>query len=140
MVRNLLKAQLYAQMMSVHANNKGGWKLSIAIPTYNYGKYLAATLEKLCLDTEFKYCEVVIGDSDSSDGTKQIVAEYMKQHPNIRYHNLGPKEGIDRAIVKTVDLCVGGIYIWLLSADDLPVDNCISNILNRSRRCQLCSL
>ena len=79
MVRNLLKAQLYAQMMSYTLITKAVGCRSH--PYLYYGKYLAATLEKLCLDTEFKYCEAVIGD-DWRMALSRLLPN-MKQHPNI---------------------------------------------------------
>ena len=110
-------------------NVKPKYKLSICIPTYNYGKYLQKNLETLTQEKNFDFCEVLIGDSGSTDDTELIVTEYAKHYDNIHYHNFTKKLGIDTDLKKTSDLC-SGEYIWFLSADDVPTKGCITRILN----------
>ena len=104
-------------------------KVSICIPTYNYKKYLQKNLETLVQEEYFDFCEILIGDSGSTDGTERMVTEYANQYDNIRYHNFKKKLGIDIDLKKTSDLC-SGEYIWFLSADDVPTKGCIAKILN----------
>ena len=110
-------------------NMKPKYKISICIPTYNYGKYLQKNLETLTQEEYFDSCEILIGDSGSTDNTELMVTLFAKQYDNIQYHNFTKKLGIDIDLKKTSDLCSGD-YIWFLSADDVPTKGCISRILN----------
>lgn len=103
-------------------------KLSICIPTYNYGAYLRENLNVLVQEKYFNLCEVVIGDGGSSDETRVVVEEFQRTYKNINYVNFEIRSGIDTDLSKTANLC-NGEYIWFLSADDVPVRNCISKIL-----------
>ncbi|MDC3067835.1 glycosyltransferase family 2 protein [Paracoccaceae bacterium] len=107
---------------------KNQCKISICIPTYNYGKYLKKTLESLTQEEFFENCEIVIGDGGSNDGTKNLATHYGKSHNNIHYYNFGKKSGIDIDLKKTADFCAGE-YIWFLSADDMPTKGSIKKIL-----------
>jgi abequosyltransferase len=105
------------------------YKISICIPTYNYGIFLKKNIDILIKEKYFDCCEVVIGDGGSTDDTEQLSLAYSKFYQNIKYYNFGKKSGIDIDLKKTSDLC-NGEYIWFLSADDVPTKGCISRILN----------
>ena len=59
--------------------------LSICIPTYNRAYILKQSLDSLVSQNKFSEVEVVISDNCSTDGTQELVAEYVKKYPNIRY-------------------------------------------------------
>jgi len=103
-------------------------RLSICIPTYNFGNYIGQTLDSI-FNQPADNLEVIIGDGGSSDNTSSVIAKYIKVHPNIKYHNFGSKGGIDVDIAKTIDLASGD-FIWLLSADDVLTDNSIMKLLS----------
>jgi glycosyltransferase involved in cell wall biosynthesis len=57
-------------------------KVSVCIVTYNHAKYIAQTLEcALMQQTDFDY-EILIGEDDSSDGTREICKEYASKYPD----------------------------------------------------------
>lgn len=57
-------------------------KLSVCITTYNHEKYIAQAIESVLMQrTNFDY-EIIIGEDDSSDNTRQIVKEYKSKYPN----------------------------------------------------------
>lgn len=57
-------------------------KLSVCIITYNHEKYIAQAIESVLMQrTSFEY-EIVIGEDDSSDNTRQIVKEYKSKYPD----------------------------------------------------------
>ena len=58
--------------------------VSVIIPTYNGSKYLAAALDSVVVQQDNEL-ECVIIDDGSTDGTKEAVLEYQKQHP---HHNI----------------------------------------------------
>ncbi|SFL45355.1 glycosyltransferase [Pelosinus propionicus] len=57
-------------------------KVSVVVPTYNHEKYIAVCLDSiLCQNTNFDY-EILIGEDDSSDGTRDIVKKYVRDYPS----------------------------------------------------------
>ncbi len=55
--------------------------VSVIIPTYNQAKYISQAIEgALKQKTNFPF-EILIGEDDSSDGTRKICIEYAKNHP-----------------------------------------------------------
>lgn len=95
-------------------------KVSVLIVTYNHGKYISQALESaLEQRVAFDY-EIVVGDDFSTDGTREILVEFQKRHPNrirllLHPQNLGLKGKMN--FVQTFDACKGE-YIALLEGDD----------------------
>ena len=57
--------------------------VSICIPTYQHGWFIAQTLEGcLAQQTDFQF-EIIIGDDGSMDEAPSIIADYSAQFPNI---------------------------------------------------------
>jgi glycosyltransferase involved in cell wall biosynthesis len=57
-------------------------KVSVCIITYNHGKYIGQAVEgALMQKTEFDF-EIIIGEDDSTDGTREIVTKYKEQYPD----------------------------------------------------------
>ena len=58
-------------------------KVSVMITTYNHQAYIAQAIQSV-LDqkTTFKY-ELLIGEDESSDGTREICQQFADQHPDI---------------------------------------------------------
>lgn len=102
-------------------------RLSICIPTKNFGAYIAKTLDSV-LNQNIDGIQIVILDSGSTDNTKDIVTAYQAKHPNIDYHYEDKAEGIDKAIAKVISLA-DAPYCWLLSADDALTPNALKEIL-----------
>jgi glycosyltransferase involved in cell wall biosynthesis len=59
-------------------------QLSIVIPTYNQGQFIADCIESI-VNQSFKDLEVIIQDSMSSDETERICKEYAKRDSRIQY-------------------------------------------------------
>ena len=58
--------------------------VSIITPTYNCGKYIAETIKSIQAQT-YKVWEMIIVDDCSTDNTKEIVSEFSKEDPRIKY-------------------------------------------------------
>lgn len=91
-------------------------KISVCIPTYNYGRYIAQALNSV-LCQSFTDFEILIADDASSDATDEILAGYVARDARIRYirheSNLG--------MVENWNFCLRearGTYIKYLFADD----------------------
>jgi len=56
-------------------------KLSVVIQTYNHEKYITQAIESALMQkTEFDF-EILVGEDDSSDRTREIVIAYKKKYP-----------------------------------------------------------
>jgi len=57
-------------------------KVSIITVTYNHEKFIAQAIEgSLMQETNFDY-EILIGEDDSSDNTREICKQYAEKHPD----------------------------------------------------------
>lgn len=54
--------------------------VSIIIPCYNHGKYLANAIQSIYSQT-YQYFEIIVVDDGSIDNTKSVCEE----HPNVEY-------------------------------------------------------
>lgn len=56
-------------------------KVSICVTTYNHEKYIAQAIESVLMQkNDFDY-ELIIGEDDSEDNTRNIVKKYKERHP-----------------------------------------------------------
>jgi len=92
--------------------------VSVVMPTYNRKKTIGRAIESALAQT-YKNIEIIVVDDGSTDGTKEVVAAYLK-NPAVRYiyeENKGcvvaRNEGIERA---------RGKYIAILDDDDFWCD------------------
>ena len=61
-------------------------KISTIIPVYNSERYLNKCIDSILNQSiGFKNIELILVDDGSSDNSKKIIADYQKQHKNIRY-------------------------------------------------------
>lgn len=57
-------------------------KVSVSLITYNHADFIAQAIESILMqETDFNY-ELIIGEDDSSDGTREIVKSYKRQFPD----------------------------------------------------------
>jgi abequosyltransferase len=103
--------------------------LSICIPTYNFGEFIAETLESI-LPQVVEGVEVVILDGGSTDDTTAVVRDFQARCSALRYHRRDERGGIDRDMARTVDLARGR-YCWLFSSDDLMKPDAIARMLEQ---------
>jgi GT2 family glycosyltransferase len=90
-------------------------RVSIIIPTYNYGHYLAEALESVIGQTCTDW-ECVIVDDGSTDNTRDVAHQYIARDPRFRYlhqKNRGPSAARNYGIAET-----SGAYLQFLDADD----------------------
>ncbi|MDD2308839.1 MAG: glycosyltransferase family 2 protein [Desulfuromonadaceae bacterium] len=92
-------------------------KVSVCIPTYNYGNYIAETVESV-LNQSFSDFELLIVDDCSNDQTKAIVESYARRDPRIRFIT----NEVNLGMVENWNLCLllaKGEYIKFVFGDDL---------------------
>jgi glycosyltransferase involved in cell wall biosynthesis len=57
-------------------------KVSICIPTYNHVNFISQCLDSVLMQkTDFNY-EILVGEDDSSDGTRELCSEYARKYPD----------------------------------------------------------
>ena len=98
-------------------------KLSVIIPCYNNGKYLAEMLD-CCIRQTFKEWEVIVVDDISTDNTPDIVKSYAKKDERIKFfqRNRQPKGSV---VCRNIGFDLSsGEYIIHFDADDLISDTC----------------
>ncbi len=106
-------------------------KLSICIPTYNFGKFIGETLDSV-IPQLTNDVEVVILDGASTDNTTEIVRNYQKRCPQISYFRQRERGGIDKDMHLSVEKARGD-YCWLFSSDDVMEKGSIARMLEEIR-------
>src|ERR1700678_404910 len=120
----------------IGAAPRGSMRLSICIPTYNFGPFIGQTLESILPQLE-EGVEVVVLDGGSTDETTAVVESLQERHPGLRYQRREERGGIDRDMARTVDLARGE-YCWLFCADDVMKPGAIRRMLgNLESGCDL---
>lgn len=94
------------------------YDVSVCIITYNKAKYIRSAMESVLMQkTTCKY-EIVIGDNQSTDGTRELLHEYWEKYPEkvaviLNDQNLG----LTTNMYNTMRKCKGK-YIIVLYGDD----------------------
>jgi glycosyltransferase involved in cell wall biosynthesis len=63
---------------NVHSN----LKVTICVPTYNHRHYIAQCLDSILMQKTNFDLELLIGEDDSTDGTRDICRKYAEQYPD----------------------------------------------------------
>jgi len=106
-----------------------GIRLSVCIPTYNFGRFIGETLDSIVRQAT-EEVEIVVLDGGSTDNTTEVVEGYRRTFPRLRYYRQDFKGGIDRDMAKSVELARGE-YCWLFSADDVMSEGALERILRK---------
>jgi glycosyltransferase involved in cell wall biosynthesis len=89
-------------------------KVSIIIPAFNQGRYLAQAIES-ALNQTHKDLEVVVVDDGSTDNTSDIAANYI---PDSRFQFIRqPNRGVGAARNRGIEES-SGVYLTFLDSDD----------------------
>lgn len=87
---------------------------------YNHKDFVRESIESILVQkTTFKV-EIIIHDDASTDGTREIVLEYQKKHPNLFFNILQDKNQWSqrKSLVKPLYESAKGRYISLTHGDD----------------------
>jgi abequosyltransferase len=104
-------------------------RLSICIPTYNFGAFIGETLAGIAAQL-VDGIEVVILDGGSTDNTAEVVESFQRRYPSVHYHRQDKRGGIDRDLARTIELARGE-YCWIFCADDIMKPEAIQQVLER---------
>jgi glycosyltransferase involved in cell wall biosynthesis len=102
--------------------------VSICIPTYNHGKFIAAAIRS-AMAQAYDDIEIVVLDNASEDDTGLIVATISGQDPRIRYI----RHSVNLGLAGNLNACIRfarGKYVKVLCADDVLDPDCVSTMVN----------
>lgn len=110
-------------------------KVSIIIPCYNQGKYVAEAIQS-ALDQTYENVEIVVVNDGSTDNSSEIIQQFADKYKNILFFDNKENNGVIFARNMAVDACSGD-YILPLDADDIieptyveKAENVLSNNSN----------
>ncbi|GGZ68867.1 glycosyltransferase [Algibacter mikhailovii] len=104
-------------------------KLSVLIPVFNGEDYIAHCLDTLISqDILMDDYEIVIMNDGSTDNTGNIILEYKKKYPNIKYYSEN-NVGVYVVRNRLIKLAKGD-YIYFIDADDYIANNSLGTLLN----------
>ena len=99
-------------------------KVSVIIPNYNYGKYIARRINSVVKQTYPVY-ELIVLDDCSSDNSVEVIekklAEVREKYPGLKISFVKNEANSGKAIAqwrKGFELATGD-YVWIAEADDL---------------------
>jgi len=94
-------------------------RVSVIIPTYNYGHFLPATLDSV-ISQPAPDLEIVVVDDGSTDTTKKVLEPYRPKIKYVFQENAGLSAARNKGLENST-----GEFILLLDADDLLGPNLI---------------
>lgn len=99
-------------------------KVSVLIITYNQKNFIRQAIDSVLAQKTTFPIEILVGDDFSTDGTREIIQEYERQHPGLvigvlHPHNMGKNGGIN--FLETLKLAKGEYYA-LIDGDDYLTD------------------
>ncbi|OGU16580.1 MAG: hypothetical protein A2076_02575 [Geobacteraceae bacterium GWC2_53_11] len=98
-------------------------KVSVCIPTYNYSRFIADSIESVLAQT-FTDFELIIVDNCSEDDTREVVAPFLQRDNRVTYICNETNVGMVNNWNKCLELAKGE-YIKLLCADDTLESECL---------------
>lgn len=102
--------------------------LSICIPTYNRASTLRHCLDSVMdsISGHEDEIELIISNNDSSDSTEEVVQEYKKIYPWIRYNRNNVNLLCEGNIYFIASSMVRGRYVWFIGDDDFIERSAVS--------------
>ncbi len=102
--------------------------ISIGVPVYNEEKFIEQTLQSLTSQT-FQPIEIIICDNASTDNTPEIIKNYIKDRPDIKYFREEANKGSLHNYIKAFQLSDSKYFMWA-GGHDLWSKNLIEEAVN----------
>lgn len=112
-------------------------KLSFILPCYNVERYIADCLNSIyAQDLSEDEFEVICVNDCSTDGTRDIIAEYASRHSNLAL--IDHSENLTAGGARNTGINAAlGEYIWFVDPDDVIKPNCIERLYGIAKREEL---
>lgn len=93
--------------------------ISVVVPSFNYRKFLAHTLDSV-LAQNYPKLELIVLDPGSTDGSRELLEQYRDRIPRMVFEpDSGQSDGIQRGL----NMATGDILTWLCADDMLEPDS-----------------
>lgn len=104
-------------------------KIIALILTYNRKSLLSEAIDALLAQTY--ECDILVVDNASTDGTKEMVQNYVDIYKTVSYINTGANLGGAGGFSFGMKECVrrGYEYIWLMDDDTIPYPNALEKLV-----------
>ncbi len=103
-------------------------KLGICIPTYKRPDQLRACVQSIIRSCGTTKIPIFISDDSTDDTNVAVIRELQTTYPCLIHDRNPVNLGIDRNILKSVDIC-SCEYVWLMGEDDRMVPEAIPTVL-----------
>lgn len=114
-------------------------KVTVLVGTYNHKNVVVETLKSIDQQT-YKNIDVIISDDGSTDGTREILTEFVKNRSNFSLHLQEKNLGITKNYNFLADKAAGD-YVATFSGDDVMCSNKIElqvNLLESNPSASFC--
>ncbi|QEL15552.1 glycosyltransferase family 2 protein [Limnoglobus roseus] len=114
--------------------------VTVVVPTYNGAAFVAAALQSVFIQT-YPPAEIVIVDDRSTDGTREVVHDIIKQSPIPIRAKVLPQNSGGPAL--PINVAIAGVttkYIAILEQDDLMAPRRLEFHLKALQQCLDCEL
>lgn len=106
-------------------------KLSFIVPVYNVEDYLNDCLQSLYNQSlSISDFEIVIINDGSTDGSVEIIQQYVERYDNIRFFDQ-PNQGLSATRNRGMQYAVGE-YLLFIDSDDFLLPNTVSILLSKA--------
>ena len=93
-------------------------RLEIILITYNRKNKLDETLKSLLAeDSPVRNCSLTLLNNASTDGTDELIEDYVSRHPNVTHIRRKRNAGADANTCLAYELA-SKEYLWVLCDDD----------------------
>lgn len=100
--------------------------VSVIVPLYNNERYIAAALDSV-LNQGVPEIEIIVVNDGSTDAGAEVVAGYMREHPEVRLINQ-PNSGVSAARNNGLDHATG-TFVGFLDSDDVYRPGALGDML-----------
>lgn len=111
---------------------KGNALVSVVMPAFNTGKYIATAIDSVLAQT-YERWELIVIDDCSADATARIVQDYAKRDKRVSYYRQPANMGVAHARNRGMTLA-NGEYIAFLDSDDIWLPDKLSLQLSLAER------
>lgn len=117
---NPLHTSLYKAWKKSSTSLMKGINISVAMATYNGKDFIEQQIDSILSNLE-ENDELIISDDGSTDGTLEIIHDYVKKDKRVTLL-AGPKKGVIKNFENALLHCTGD-YIFLSDQDDIWLPN-----------------
>ena len=103
-------------------------KISIAVPSYNYGRFLKSCLESIQMQDYSNY-EVLIADGGSTDDSIEIIENFCLLDERFKFVSTSDK-GQSDGIIKAFSDATGDVFCFLNADDCFICKDALSSVIS----------